>query len=86
MFYTKDDIQPAVNATAELFGSQAQYQPSPFMYLAIETPKYGTLWYGDTQLDANTVKERCRTLSKTINEPISAIDLGTGYLVFNSTP
>jgi len=86
MFYDKDDVQPAVNAAIELFGRQAQYQPSPFMYLAIETPKYGTIWYGDVQMDVTTVKERCGELSKKINEPVSALDLGTGYMVFNTTP
>lgn len=82
MFYTKEDVQPVVNAATELFGPPAQYQPTPFMYLALTTPKYGRIWYGDTSMDATSVRTACLELAKAIQEPIIVIDLGTNHPVF----
>lgn len=84
MFYTKEDVEPAISTAIDIMGMPGQYLPIPFTYLAIETPKYGTIWYGDTQMNDEMIKEKCSLLSKKINEPVSAINLGTGYLVYNT--
>lgn len=85
MFYDKEDVQPAVSAATQLFGAVAQYHPTPFTYLAIETPKYGKIWYGDVSSDT-PIREKCENLAKTLGEPITALDMGTNYPLFNITP
>lgn len=77
MFYDEQDVQPAVNAAIEIFGKQAQYQPDPFVYLSIETPKFGIIWYGDITGDYGTAREKATQLAAKLGEKIIARDLGT---------
>lgn len=81
MFYTAEDVQPVVNAAIEVFGKQAQYRPSPFVYISIEIPKYGCVWYGDVSGDYSTVKELSNKLSTKLNEPVRVRDLGTSEFI-----
>jgi hypothetical protein len=84
MFWTDEDIQPAVSAAEQIFGKQAQYHTAPYVHVAVETPKYGKIWYGDISGTFQTVQEMGSKLATKLNETISVIDLTTGNTVFNS--
>lgn len=86
MFYSHEDVTPAVTAAVQVFGPQAQYQSHPFTYLAISTPKYGKIWYGDVSMDLASIKLACSELAKKIQEPITALDLGTNHQIFATNP
>lgn len=77
MFYTEEDILPVVTAAEEVFGTQAQYFPDPYVYVSVETPKYGCIWYGEINGDYAKVRELLVTLSAKIGEKVTARDLGT---------
>lgn len=75
MFYTEEDIQPVVDAATKMFGIPGRYETSPFVYVAVETPKYGKIWYGDVSGDYSTLRVKSVELAKLINESVSIIDL-----------
>jgi hypothetical protein len=77
MYWNEDDIQPVVNTAVEIFGKPAQYQPEPFVYISIETPRFGTIWYGDVNGDINSVTEKATVLMSKLGEKVIVRDLGT---------
>lgn len=81
MFWNEDDIQPTVNTAIEIFGTQAQYQPEPFVFVSIETPKFGPIWYGDISGDYTTVKEKVTQLAGKLGETVTARDMGTSAVI-----
>lgn len=84
MFWTEEDIQPAVTAAESTFGRQAQYHSSPFVDIIIETPKFGTIWYGDVSGTVSDVAERAQSLSSKLNDIITVRDAGTLSVIFAS--
>jgi hypothetical protein len=84
MFWTEEDIYPAVKAAEELFGKQAQYvvnDDKQFVYIGLETPKYGTIWSGDYPGTFTEVSLLADTLSARISQKVKIIDLGTSLVM-----
>lgn len=81
MFWSAEDIQPAVNAATEIFGKPAQYKVGQYVFISVETPKYGCIWYGDIEGNVDTVIQLSDKLSSKLNEPINVRDLGTSELI-----
>lgn len=84
MFYTREDIEPAVKAAEELFGKQAQYvvnDGKEFVYIGLETPKYGMIWYGDYPGTFSEVSLLADTLAARISQKVKVIDLGTSLVM-----
>lgn len=84
MFWTEEDIYPAVKAAEELFGKQAQYvvnDNKEFVYIGLETAKYGIIWYGDYPGTFTEVSLLADTLAARISTKIKVIDLGTSLVM-----
>ncbi len=84
MFYTQEDIEPAVRAAEQLFGKQAQYvvnDSKEFVYIGLETPKFGMIWYGDYSGTFAKVSSLADKLSSTIGQKVKVIDLGTSLVM-----
>lgn len=74
MFYTEEDIQPAVDLAVKVFGPQGNYSPAPFVFVTIKHPKYGNLWYGDVAGDYNTVRQLTERLQQEFPDKLVAFD------------
>lgn len=74
MFYTAEDIQPAVNAAVKIFGSQGHMDAGKnVLYnVSVFTKEYGKLWYGDISKDG--LEEKLRMLRASVNMNISLVD------------
>lgn len=86
MFWTEEDIQPAVAAVESVFGRQGQYQPTPFVYVSIETSKYGTVWYGDVSGTIADVVSKAASLAGKVYDNMTVRDLGTSTVLYNTQP
>ena len=76
MFYTEEDVTPAVQIATELFGPVGNMlQDSRFMSrnVIIGTREFGKLWYGDVEGTVDYVNELCEILSKRINQQVSIV-------------
>lgn len=81
MFWGAEDIQPVVNAATEVFGKPAQYHNDPCVYVSVETPKYGCIWYGDVSGDFGTIREYAMTLTAKLGEKIIVREMGTSNII-----
>jgi hypothetical protein len=76
MFYTEEDVTPAVQIAVELFGPVGNMlQESRFVTrdVIIGTREFGKLWYGDVEGTVDYVNELCEILSKRINQQVSIV-------------
>jgi len=72
MFWTDEDIQPAVNLAEKLFGPNNSYEHdnrNAHRNISIMTRELGKIWFGDMELNENT-KENMEKLSVTINQKV----------------
>jgi hypothetical protein len=81
MFWTEEDIQPAVNAATKVFGTSAQYHLDPCVYVSVETPRYGCIWYGDVTGDFGTVREHAMALIAKLGDKIIVREMGTSNII-----
>ena len=74
MFYTVEDVQPAVNAAVKMFGPQGRMDTgNNVLYnVSVFTSEYGKLWYGDISKDG--IEEKLKMLSASINMNVSLVD------------
>ena len=80
MYYSKEDIQPAVFLAAKIFGPTEQYhtwdEGRVMMNVAIMTRKLGKIWSGDLLLDKNAgitsdkLQKNLDILSDSIDQPV----------------
>ena len=76
MFYTEEDVTPAVQIATELFGPVGNMLPdSRFVSrnVIIGTREFGKLWYGDVEGTIDYVNELCEILAKRINQQVSIV-------------
>jgi hypothetical protein len=76
MFYTEEDVTPAVQIATELFGPVGNMlQDSRFVSqnVIIGTREFGKLWYGDVEGTIDYVNELCEILGKRINQQVSIV-------------
>jgi hypothetical protein len=77
MFYTDEDVEPAVQIAVELFGPVGNMlSESRFVTrnVIIGTREFGKLWYGDVEGTQDYVAELCDILSKRINQSVSIVN------------
>lgn len=77
MFYSEEDIEPAVQIAKELFGPVGNMlEGTRFVSqnVIIGTPAFGKLWYGDVEGTIDYVKELCEILSKRINQQVFIVN------------
>ncbi len=76
MFYSEEDIEPAVQIAKELFGPVGNMlEGSRFVAqnVVIGSSAYGKLWYGDVEGTIDYVNELCEILGKRINQKVSIV-------------
>lgn len=73
MFYSEEDLTPAVNAAVETFGPMSNIIESKQSRrnITIASKEFGKLWFGDTDVD---IEQGCKLLSKRINQVVYAFD------------
>ena len=77
MFYTEEDVTPAVQTATELFGPGGNMlNEGRFVTrnVIIGTREFGKLWYGDVEGTVDYVNELCEILSKRINQQVLVVD------------
>lgn len=72
MFWTADDVQPAVNEAVRLFGVQGRIGNGKVSErnISIATREYGKLWYGDISEDHLTFKNKLNELANSIKQTV----------------
>lgn len=85
MFYTEEDVTPAVTAAIELFGpvGAISNDKNVVKNVSIATREFGKLWYGD--VDKATVKEKCLSLGARINQKIYMFEAHDNFEFNNNT-
>lgn len=77
MFYTEEDVTPAVQIACELFGPVGNMlETGKFVTqnVIIGTKEFGKIWYGDVEGTIDYAKELCDILSKRINQQVMVVD------------
>lgn len=81
MFYTEEDVLPAVKSAIDVFGPQAQYREKNYVFIGLQTPKFGMIWYGDFDGDYVKASKFADVLSTKINQKVKVIDLATSLVM-----
>ena len=68
MFYTAEDVQPAVQVATELFGPVGTMMEGKHVTknVIIGTREFGKMWYGDIDGDMDFINGLCGVLSQRI--------------------
>ena len=76
MFYTDEDVQPAVDVACELFGPNGNMMEGKNVLknIHIGTFEYGKIWYGDVEGDTDYILNMCVVLSKRIGVTALIVD------------
>ena len=66
MFYTEEDVQPAVDMATELFGKigNMSAEKNVLKNIAIFSKQYGKLWYGDIQDQMEIIQNKCNQIAQ----------------------
>jgi len=77
MFYTEEDVQPAVDMAIELFGTVGNIsnERSSMKNMVITTDKFGHLWYGDIEDTLDSIRTKCSILSQKFELTVSPINM-----------
>ncbi len=72
MFWTEEDVQPAVNKAVELFGPAGRmfYEKNVRHNMSLATREFGKIWYGDIDMDDTTFIAKCAALSAEIKQAV----------------
>jgi|APSaa5957512535_1039671.scaffolds.fasta_scaffold30350_4 hypothetical protein len=72
MFWLQEDVQPAVDMTAKIFGQTNQYDINADMIgICIITKEFGILWSGDLSVNSpSALQEKVNILSDTLNKRV----------------
>jgi hypothetical protein len=77
MFYTEEDVQPAVDMATELFGKVGNIsnERTSIKNVIITSDKFGHLWYGDIEDTMESVSAKCTTLSQKFDLKVFSISM-----------
>jgi hypothetical protein len=71
MFYSEEDVQPAVTMAVELFGRQGNMlYTATWKNFCVMTKQFGKIWYGDINLTSAEVTAKCRQLSQKLGQKV----------------
>lgn len=76
MFYTEEDVAPAVQIAVELFGPVGNMLPDSRLVnknVTVGSDAFGKLWYGDIEGSEEYVSELCGIFSKRINQTVKIV-------------
>jgi hypothetical protein len=79
MFYTSEDIKPAVATATKMFGLAGNMivyvgdtnPPHVHVNLTLNTPQFGKIWYGDVECSQQELLKRVDILGKKIGQPVT---------------
>jgi hypothetical protein len=77
MFWTEEDVAPAVQIATDLFGPVGNMLPDGRFItknVIIGSNQFGKLWYGDVEGTPEYVAELCEILGKRINQSVKLVD------------
>ena len=76
MFYTAEDVQPAVQVAVELFGPVGNMMEGKNVTknVLIGTREFGKIWYGDIDGDLDFVNSLCLVLSQRIGQTATTVE------------
>jgi len=76
MFYSAEDVQPAVQVAVELFGPVGNMMEGKNVSknVLIGTREFGKIWYGDIDGDLDFVNSRCSVLSQRIGQTATVVE------------
>lgn len=76
MFYTEEDVAPAVQVATELFGPVGNmiYGKNVTKNVLIGTREFGKIWYGDVEGDVEFITGLCSVLSQRIGQTAMVVD------------
>jgi hypothetical protein len=73
MFYTQEDVQPAVDAAVRIFGKNGSYVfDGNVKNVVIATREFGKIWNGD--VDVNSVENKCTQLARQIGNTVYLLE------------
>lgn len=77
MFYTEEDVQPAVDMATELFGTVGNIsnERSSMKNAIVTSDKFGHLWYGDIDSNMESVLASCAVLSQKFDLKVSITNM-----------
>lgn len=77
MFYTEEDVQPAVDMAVELFGTVGNIsnERTVMKNIVITSDKFGHLWYGDIEDTMDSIHAKCVVLSQKFDLKVSSINM-----------
>lgn len=77
MFYSEEDVQPAVDMAMELFGTvgNISQERSSMKNMLITSDKFGHLWYGDIEESIDSIMSKCTTLSQKFDLKVSPVNM-----------
>ena len=72
MFYDEEEVQPAVDIAAELFGYPGRLIDGHKVMrnTSIATRQFGKLWYGDIDTASTDLEATCIALSQRIGQEV----------------
>jgi hypothetical protein len=69
MFYTQEDVQPAVDAAVRIFGRNGSYVfNGNVKNVVIATREFGKIWNGD--VDVSILEDKCSQLARQIGNTV----------------
>lgn len=80
MFYTPEDIKPAVATATQMFGpvgnmivyvGDTNKAPHVHVNVTLNTPQFGKIWYGDVECSPQELLKRVDILGKKIGQPVT---------------
>jgi hypothetical protein len=71
MFYSEEDVQPAVTLAVELFGTQGNMlHTATWKNLTVITKQFGKIWYGDINFSPAEVTKKCQQLAQKLGQKV----------------
>jgi hypothetical protein len=73
MFWTEEDISPVVQVANSVFGpvGNMSMEPNTNYNVAIETARFGKIWYGDVEGGVETLIRKKQELERLIGEDVA---------------
>ena len=74
MFYTEEDVQPAVDMATDLFGPVGNMSmDKAHKNVVITSNKFGHLWYGDIEDTLESIVKKCAVIGQKFDITVSPV-------------
>ena len=77
MFWTEEDIQPAVDMSVEMFGKigNMSQEKSVMKNVVITSNKFGHLWYGDIKDTMESITKKCASIAQKFDMNVRPVNM-----------